>query len=139
MYFFEPVWLSVHIYKKALCISQFTIVAINTLVYPLTMYILIIFLFLYNSFHCCLFFLCKGLFFYSMVAHFSVIIYTVRKEVLKYKKLAIRTSHTNAWLRQIADADPEKSLYKNHITTGTTIDGKCIRLSTIEKYCGYIW
>lgn len=117
MYFFEPVWLSVHIYKKALCISQFTIVAINTLVYPLTMYILIIFLFLYNSFHCCLFFLCKGLFFYSMVAHFSVIIYTVRKKVLKYKKLAIRTSHTNAWLRQIADADPEKSLYKNHITT----------------------
>lgn len=106
--------------------------------YPLTMYILIIFLFLYNSFHCCLFFLCKGLFFYSMVAHFSVIIYTVRKEVLKYKKLASRTSHTNAWLRQIADADPEKSLYKNHITTETTIDGKCIRLSTIEKYCGYM-
>ena len=51
---------------------------------------------------------------------------TVRKEVLKYKKLARLASHTNAWLRQIADADPEKSLY----------DGKCIRLSTIEKYCG---
>lgn len=61
---------------------------------------------------------------------------TVRKEVLKYKKLARLASHTNAWLRQIADADPEKSLYENHITTGTTIDGKCIRLSTIEKYCG---
>ena len=63
---------------------------------------------------------------------------TVRKEVLKYKKLARLASHTNAWLRQIADADPEKSLYENHITTGTTIDGKCIRLTTIEKYCGYM-
>lgn len=61
---------------------------------------------------------------------------TVRKEVLKYKKLARLATHTNAWLRQIADADPEKSLYENHITTGTTIDGKCIRLNTIEKYCG---
>lgn len=49
---------------------------------------------------------------------------TVRKEVLKYKKLARLATHTNAWLRQIADADPEKSLYENHITTGTTIDGK---------------
>lgn len=63
---------------------------------------------------------------------------TIRKEVLKYKKLASQASHTNAWLRQIADADPEKSLYENHITTGTIIDGKCIRLSTIEKYCGYM-
>ncbi|WP_368121550.1 hypothetical protein [Bacteroides stercoris] len=61
---------------------------------------------------------------------------TVMKEVLKYKKLARLATHTNAWLRQIADADPEKSLFENHITTGTTIDGKCIRLSTIEKYCG---
>ena len=59
---------------------------------------------------------------------------TVMKEVLKYKKLARLATHTNAWLRQIADADPEKSLFENHITTGTTIDGKCIRLSTIEKY-----
>ena len=58
------------------------------------------------------------------------------KEVLKYKKLARLATHTNAWLRQIADADPEKSLFENHITTGTTIDGKCIKLSTIEKYCG---
>lgn len=55
------------------------------------------------------------------------------KEVLKYKKLARLATYTNAWLRQIADADPEKSLFENHITTGTTIDGKCIRLSTIES------
>lgn len=58
--------------------------------------------------------------------------------VLKYQKLARLATHTNNWLREIAAADPEKSLYENHITTGTTIDGKCIRLSTIEKYCGSI-
>ena len=53
-----------------------------------------------------------------------------------YQKLAKLAIHTNSWLRRIADADLTKSLYENHITTGTTIDGKCIRLSTIEKYCG---
>ena len=59
-----------------------------------------------------------------------------RKMILKYQKLAKLATHTNSWLRRIADADLTKSLYENHITTGTTIDGKCIRLSTIEKYCG---
>lgn len=61
-----------------------------------------------------------------------------RKLVLKYQKLAELATHTNDWLRKIASADPEKSLYENRITTGTAIDGKCIRLSTIEKYCGSI-
>ena len=45
----------------------------------------------------------------------------------------IRGSLSNTY---IAAADLEKSLYENRITTGTAIDGKCIRLSTIEKYCG---
>lgn len=40
----------------------------------------------------------------------------IRKEVLKYKKLASMASHTNDWLRQISDADPEKSLFENHIS-----------------------
>lgn len=61
---------------------------------------------------------------------------TERKLVLKYKRLARLATHTNDWLRKIAKADPEKSLYENRITTGTLIDGKCIRLSTIERYCG---
>lgn len=61
---------------------------------------------------------------------------TDRKMILKYQKLARLATHTNDWLRQIAGADLEKSLYENRITTGTRIDGKCIRLSTIEKYCG---
>ena len=62
--------------------------------------------------------------------------YYFSKLVLKYKRLAALATHTNSWLRRIAAADPEKSLYENHITTGTKIDGMCIRLSTIEKYCG---
>lgn len=59
-----------------------------------------------------------------------------RKRILKYKRLAKSATFQNAWLRDIAKADLSKSLYENHITTGTTIDGKCIRLATIEKYCG---
>lgn len=61
---------------------------------------------------------------------------TERKLILKYQKLARRATHTNDWLRKIASADLKKSLYENRITTGTRIDGQCIRLSTIEKYCG---
>lgn len=61
---------------------------------------------------------------------------TEKKLLLKYQKLARLATHTNGWLREIAMADPEKSLYENHITTGTAIDGKRIRLSTIEKYFG---
>lgn len=60
------------------------------------------------------------------------------KLVLKYKRLAALATHTNAWLRDIAAADPEKSLYENHITTGTRIDGMCISLARIEKYCGSV-
>lgn len=61
---------------------------------------------------------------------------TDRKLILKYQKLARLATHTNDWLRKIANADLEKSLNENRITTGTRIDGQCIRLSTIEKYCG---
>lgn len=61
---------------------------------------------------------------------------TERRHILKYQRLAKLATHTNAWLRKIAKADLEKSLYENRITTGTLIDGKCIRLSTIEEYCG---
>lgn len=60
----------------------------------------------------------------------------LRKLVLKYQRLAQSASFTNEWLADIAKADPAKSLYENHITTGTGIDGQCIRLSTVEKYAG---
>ena len=60
------------------------------------------------------------------------------KLILKYQRLARLATHTNSWLRKIAAADPEKSLYENHITTGTRIDGMCISLARIEKYCGSV-
>lgn len=63
---------------------------------------------------------------------------TDRKMILKYQKLAQLATHANDWLRKIANADLEKSLYENRITTGTRIDGQCIRLSTIEKYCSSV-
>ena len=59
-----------------------------------------------------------------------------RKLLLKYQKLAKSATFTNSWLKRIAEADPSKSLYENRITTGVTIEGQCIRLSTIEKHCG---
>lgn len=59
-----------------------------------------------------------------------------RKRILKYQRLAAAATFQNDWLRNIAKADLTKSLFDNHITTGTAIDGKCIRLATIEKYCG---
>ena len=36
-----------------------------------------------------------------------------RKMILKYQKLARLATHTNDWLRKIAAADLEKSLYEN--------------------------
>lgn len=59
-----------------------------------------------------------------------------QRYILKYQCLAKTASFDNAWLRDIAKADLTKSLYENGITTGNGIDGKCIRLATIEKYCG---
>lgn len=61
---------------------------------------------------------------------------TSRKLVLKYQRLAKTATFKSDWLKRIAAADPEKTLYENHITTGTAIDGMCIRLCTLEKYSG---
>lgn len=61
---------------------------------------------------------------------------TDRKLVLKYQRLAKTATFKSGWLKRIAAADPAKSPYENRITTGTAIDGKCIRLRTLEKYCG---
>lgn len=61
-----------------------------------------------------------------------------RRLILKYQRLAKFATHSNSWLQKIAAADLTKSPYENHITAGTKIDGQCIRLSTIEKYCGSV-
>lgn len=63
---------------------------------------------------------------------------TEKKMVIKYQRLAKKATHKNSWLECIANADPEKSLWENRITTGTRIDGKCISLKSVEKHCGTV-
>lgn len=49
-----------------------------------------------------------------------------KKQVLKYQKLARLATHTNDWLRKIANADLDKSLYENrrpaHASTASVSD-----------------
>lgn len=61
---------------------------------------------------------------------------TDRKLILKYQKLAQLATHTNVWLRDIANADLDKSLYENHITTGTRIDGNVLGLALSKNIVG---
>ena len=56
--------------------------------------------------------------------------------VMKYKRLAQKATFTNSYIEKALNADEGKSLYENGLTSGTIIDGKCIRVKTIEKYCG---
>ena len=59
-----------------------------------------------------------------------------RNLVLKYKKLAQKATFTNKFIECCLKADENKSLYDNNLSTGCGIEGKCIKVKTIEKYCG---
>lgn len=59
------------------------------------------------------------------------------KLVKKYQRLAEKASFNNFFIQKIKNADLTKDLYENHITCGTGIDGQCMKLKTIEKYCGH--
>lgn len=61
---------------------------------------------------------------------------TDRKLILKYQKLAQLATNTNVWLRDIANADLDKSLYENHITTGARIDGNVLGLPLSKNIVG---
>ncbi len=52
----------------------------------------------------------------------------------KYKKLAEKATFTNLFIETVRMADPEKDPYENKITTGTSIDGQCITLETINRW-----
>ncbi|MCC8119516.1 MAG: hypothetical protein LIP09_12330 [Bacteroidales bacterium] len=56
--------------------------------------------------------------------------------IRKYQKLAAKATFDNKWLRDIRNADLNKSLWENHITTGSGIDGKCVSLDCIRRHCG---
>ncbi len=58
------------------------------------------------------------------------------KLTAKYIREARKATHTNPFIRKCLAADPEKSPYKNHLTTGNRIDGQLISLKAIEKYVG---
>lgn len=58
--------------------------------------------------------------------------------VRKYQKKAALATWDNSWLRDIRNADPSKSLYENHITTGCGIDGKVITVASLAKEDSYI-
>ena len=49
-----------------------------------------------------------------------------RKITAKYIRQARKATHTNPFIRKCLAADPEKSPYKNHLTTGNRIDGQLI-------------
>jgi len=54
-----------------------------------------------------------------------------RKLVTKYIREATKATFINNFIRQCLQANPEKSLYENGLTTGNGIDGKIISLAAI--------
>jgi hypothetical protein len=52
---------------------------------------------------------------------------------VKYRKEASKATFTNSFIRRCLQADVDKSLYENGITTGNDIDGKIISLASIAK------
>lgn len=59
-----------------------------------------------------------------------------RRLVLKYQREAAQATFSSPFIRNIKAADPGKSLYENHITTGNGIDGQIISLQAVRKWCG---
>lgn len=52
---------------------------------------------------------------------------------LKFKKEAAKAEFYNDFIEKCLMADPEKGPYENGLSTGTSIDGKCITTKAIEK------
>lgn len=59
-----------------------------------------------------------------------------KKLVLKYQKMAAKATFINPFIRKVINADLNKSLYENNITTGVPIEGQVISLEAIRKWCG---
>lgn len=59
-----------------------------------------------------------------------------RRLIRKFQREAAKAGFTNPFIRSIQNADYNKSLYKNGITTGTRIDGQIITLDAVRKWCG---
>lgn len=61
---------------------------------------------------------------------------TTRRLIRKYQREASKADFTNPFIRKIMNADFNKGLYENGITTGTRIDGQIITLEAVRKWCG---
>lgn len=59
-----------------------------------------------------------------------------RRLIRKFQREAAKAGFTSPFIRNIQNADYNKSLYKNGITTGTRIDGQIITLEAVRKWCG---
>lgn len=59
------------------------------------------------------------------------------KLVLKYRREAQKATFTNPFIRQCLEADLNKSVYENRITTGNAIDGQRISLDAIAKWAPF--
>lgn len=59
-----------------------------------------------------------------------------RRLIRKFQREAAKAGFTNPFIRSIQNADYNKSLYNNGITTGTRIDGQIITLDALRKWCG---
>lgn len=59
-----------------------------------------------------------------------------KKLVLKYQKMAAKATFINSFIRKVINADLNKSLYENNITTGVSIEGEVISLGAVRKWCG---
>lgn len=61
-----------------------------------------------------------------------------KNPTLKFKKEAAKAEFYNDFIEQCLGADPEKGPYQNGLTSGTSIDGKCITTKAIEKDFKYV-
>ena len=56
-----------------------------------------------------------------------------KNPTLKFKKEAAKAEFYNDFIEKCLMADPEKGPYQNGLTTGTSIDGKCITVAALRK------
>ena len=61
---------------------------------------------------------------------------TNRCLIRKFQREAAKAGFTSPFIRKIQHADYSKDLYKNGITSGTSIDGQIITLEAVRKWCG---
>lgn len=73
----------------------------------------------------------------STVANWLGVTKVVKPEtniVGKFRRYASRATFPSAFVRKCLIADPTKSCYENHLTSGTRIDGEIISLKAVERY-----